>query len=68
MTCMSCHTGADHCHGTLVRHADGGAECTDPRCGGPDAMRHTFVIDCSDVDGGCDCDAVAAYDVLVRAS
>ncbi|WP_199430928.1 hypothetical protein [Qaidamihabitans albus] len=55
MTCASCETGLDHCHGTLVWHGDGAAECTDHGCAGLDSMRHALVIDCEAVDGGCGC-------------
>lgn len=55
--CDKC-TELIHCHGTLVLHADGGSECTEPDCSA-DAFAHEFVLLCSDV-GGCACAGVAA--------
>jgi len=43
----------DHCHGTLIVHRDRALECTDPACDIPELLRHTFVIDCMAVLGGC---------------
>lgn len=54
-TCGSCASAVDHCHGTLVIHAGLVAECTDPDCVDNDHSRHTFVIDCGDIAGGCYC-------------
>lgn len=47
----------DHCHGTLVEHVSGLIECTDPGCLDLGDERHTLVIDCESVDGGCGCTA-----------
>jgi hypothetical protein len=41
-----------HCHGTLVRHDDGGWECSADGCAG-DPVRHDFVLFCADVWSGC---------------
>jgi hypothetical protein len=47
------HPYIDHCHGTLVVHRDRSLECTDTACELPELLRHTFVIDCMAVLGGC---------------
>lgn len=47
--------GLLRCDGTLVVHADGGAECTEPHCDEPDPIGHRLVLDCDDIDGGCGC-------------
>ncbi|WP_405133895.1 hypothetical protein [Nocardia sp. NBC_01388] len=54
-TCSLCVSVLDHCHGTLIAHADGSAECTDWACADTDRLRHPFRADCSDVAGGCEC-------------
>jgi hypothetical protein len=46
-----------HCHGTLVRHDDGGWECSADDCTG-DAVAHDLVLTCADVWARC-CAAVA---------
>ncbi|MCU1643485.1 MAG: hypothetical protein JWN03_3760 [Nocardia sp.] len=53
--CSLCASALDHCHGTLIAHADGSAECTDWACADTDRLRHPFSADCSDVAGGCEC-------------
>ncbi|PXY31941.1 hypothetical protein [Prauserella muralis] len=69
MTCKSCLTGLDHCHGTLVRHTDGGADCTDQGCADLDIVRHDLVIECHTIEGGCGCaDEPASYVELPWAS
>ena len=55
MTCPDCGERMDHCHGTLVLHADV-AECTDPACATPYLASHTLVVGCAEVD----CSACAA--------
>lgn len=55
MTCSSCETGIDHCHGTLVEHASGVVECTDAGCVSFGIERHLLVIECDEVVGGCGC-------------
>ncbi|MBB3662367.1 MULTISPECIES: hypothetical protein [Prauserella salsuginis group] len=57
MTCSSCEAGIDHCHGTLVEHVSGFVECTDMACLSFGADRHSLVIDCEAVEGGCGCAA-----------
>jgi len=56
-TCLSCESAIDHCHGTLIVHLGRIVECTDEDCGDLDHARHTFVVDCADVAGGCACTA-----------
>lgn len=58
--CPDCHAEADHCHGTLVRHADGTVECTDPTCDELGVGRHDLVVVCAVTDDeaqpdGCSC-------------
>jgi hypothetical protein len=57
----------DQCAGTLVVHAEGGyvAECTDPDCVDLDQLRHTLIVDCTALSGGCSCTESL---VLARAS
>ncbi|MEU0503884.1 hypothetical protein [Nocardia sp. NPDC005998] len=55
--CPSCEFAIDHCHGTLIVHPARITECTDADCIDFDHARHTFVIDCADVAGGCTCTA-----------
>ncbi|EID54048.1 hypothetical protein SacxiDRAFT_1806 [Saccharomonospora xinjiangensis XJ-54] len=67
---MSCRTGLDHCHGTVVLHIDAectDAECTDAECTDVQLLRHTLIIRCDDVEGGCGCQA-ERYEELGRAS
>ncbi|MFF5986045.1 MULTISPECIES: hypothetical protein [Prauserella] len=68
MTCTHCQSGLDHCHGTLVQHVAGGAECTDQGCTDFELVRHTLVIECESVDGGCACTEPVYYEELLRAS
>ena len=53
--CVECLGALDHCHGTLVVHSHGAVECTDDACVLLHAVRHTLVVDCSAVAGGCMC-------------
>ncbi|BAD55142.1 hypothetical protein [Nocardia farcinica] len=55
--CRSCDTAVDHCHGTLIVHVSRVEECTEPDCVDLDHARHTFVVDCGDIAGGCACAA-----------
>ncbi len=55
--CRRCETDLLHCHGTLVRHASGEVECSDPGCAGKAGV-HDFVIGCDDVQSGC-CESAA---------
>ncbi|MFC4001793.1 hypothetical protein ACFS2C_01695 [Prauserella oleivorans] len=68
MTCQSCETGLDHCHGTLVQHVSGVVECTDDGCTEFEIVRHSLVIECESVDGGCGCTEPVYYEELLRAS
>jgi hypothetical protein len=43
----------DRCRGTLVAHGDGALDCTDDACALPDPVRHSLIIDCATVLGGC---------------
>ncbi len=56
-TCRECEAGQGlgwvHCHGTLIRHWLGRAECTDQDCPDADLMAHSLVIDCD--AAGCPC-------------
>ncbi len=53
MVCADCRAEIDHCHGTLVVHREGIAECTVTRCVGLDPARHSLIIDCQDGSFGC---------------
>ncbi|MEU8894961.1 hypothetical protein [Nocardia sp. NPDC048505] len=53
--CHSCESAIDHCHGTLIVHPGHRPECTDDSCLDSDRNRHTFVVDCGDIAGGCAC-------------
>ena len=55
--CADCVAERDHCHGTLIEHADGVVECTDDRCVMPYPVRHAMVVDCDAFAAGCGCDA-----------
>lgn len=50
--CRRCEIDLLHCHGTLVRHEDGGWECSVDGCDGrPDV--HDLVLTCADLWGSC---------------
>ncbi|MGH3450565.1 MAG: hypothetical protein ACRDQW_07515 [Haloechinothrix sp.] len=68
MECARCSSDLEHCHGTIVEHADGFVECTEPACQDADGLRHAFVIECSMVEGGCACTIVVGTELLLRAS
>lgn len=52
--CPACADELDHCHGTLIRHADGTAECTNAACATLDAARHLLLLECAELaDCGC---------------
>ncbi|MBN6039247.1 hypothetical protein [Amycolatopsis sp. 195334CR] len=55
MDCATCSAGLDHCHGTLVLHAEFLAECTEPGCTDLGRARHLLIIDCHSLNGGCSC-------------
>jgi hypothetical protein len=52
-SCSDCRFGVDHCHGTLIVHAERTVECTDADCELGDLMRHAFILDCTALLGGC---------------
>jgi hypothetical protein len=56
--CAGCVETIDHCHGTLVRHADGMVECTDLSCVVLAVERHELVLACGPREG-CSCDPAA---------
>lgn len=58
--CSDCRFGIDHCHGTLIVHADRTVECTDADCELGDLLRHAFIVDCTAVPGGCCAEAELA--------
>jgi hypothetical protein len=53
--CVLCSRGTGHCHGSLVVHSDGTAECTDITCVELEAGLHELVLDCRQLTGGCLC-------------
>lgn len=53
LQCRYCRDGWEHCHGTVVIHAQGRAECTEDGCDGPGFIAHVLRIDCDAV--GCTC-------------
>ncbi|QIS08239.1 hypothetical protein [Nocardia arthritidis] len=53
--CRSCESAVDHCHGTLIAHLGRLVECTEEDCADLDQARHTFIVDCADIAGGCSC-------------
>jgi hypothetical protein len=56
-TCPDCGEQlTEHCHGTLIRHADGSVECTDLQCRVLDAGRHELVVVCA-LEIDCPCTA-----------
>jgi hypothetical protein len=55
VNCPDCGERMDHCHGTLVLHADV-VECIDPSCATPYLASHALVVSCAEVD----CPACAA--------
>jgi hypothetical protein len=61
LQCSYCRDGWEHCHGTVIVHAQRRAECTEDDCGGPDFIAHVLRIDCDAV--GCSCAQSAAVAV-----
>jgi hypothetical protein len=53
LQCRDCRAGWEHCHGTVIHHAQRRSECTEDDCDSPDRVPHTFSIDCEAV--GCRC-------------
>ncbi|MEE2032683.1 hypothetical protein [Rhodococcus chondri] len=68
MTCTACKDDLDHCHGTLVLHTIVNIECTDPDCTDLALVRHSLVVDCSDIVGGCICSVTTEVAGVLRAS
>lgn len=68
MTCTHCAEGLDHCHGTLVLHSAFPFECSEPDCTDFGIVRHTLVVDCEEIDGGCSCSVIAQEAELLRVS
>ncbi|MFC0543659.1 hypothetical protein [Kutzneria chonburiensis] len=63
MECVNCTRGLDHCHGTLIVHTTEFVECTELLCESHEETRHLAIVDCSAVDGGCDCVSVPADEI-----
>ena len=60
MICSGCRDDLDHCHGVLVVHVDGLAECSEPGCLDLDRVRHSYLVVCEDApEGRCACLGVA---------
>jgi hypothetical protein len=64
MECVSCTRDLDHCHGTLIVHTTEFVECTELLCVDLDQTRHLAIVDCSAVDGGCDCVSMLVDDEI----
>lgn len=67
MDCGKCVEELDHCHGALLTHQDGAAECTDHTCVDLDPIRHSHIADCV-VLAGCECGQPSRTTELRRAS
>jgi hypothetical protein len=63
MECSSCTRELDHCHGTLLTHADATVDCTETGCTDLDHVRHELIVRCRDEFVGCFCGAEAAADL-----
>jgi hypothetical protein len=61
LQCRDCRDGSEHCHGTVIHHAQRRSECTEDDCDSPDRIPHMFSVDC-DV-AGCSCGQSAAMAV-----
>src|SRR6185503_16718618 len=44
--CRACATGLQHCHGTVIHHAQHRSECTHDDCETPE-VAHGFAVDCA---------------------
>lgn len=53
--CADCVSDVDHCHDSLLRHADGSLKCTGANCLDLASVRHALSIDCAELQGGCGC-------------
>lgn len=51
--CPSCAADHDHCHGTLVLHADGSAECDNAHVCEAREDLHDWWVPCTDIGCGC---------------
>ncbi|MBO0839380.1 MAG: hypothetical protein J2O49_00945 [Sciscionella sp.] len=52
--CADCAAGLEHCHGSLIEHATGALECTEPGCVEVDPARHALRLCCAELtDCGC---------------
>ncbi len=60
VVCVYCREGLEHCHGTLVVHPIGPAECSELSCAVPELYCHDLVVDCCAIEGGCGCVRLAA--------
>ena len=63
-----CGQDVDHCHGTLVLHADGTLECEDESVCGADEAQHELWVACGEL--GCGCvgdDAPIEHELLLAA-
>lgn len=63
--CPECAAELDHCHGTLIIHTEGTAECTDSECTVTLSCRHGLVVDCSSLQPACSC--AEEFATLLRA-
>lgn len=63
--CRWCAAELDHCHGTLVVHENGLAECELTGCTALDPARHVVVLDCVEVDGTCICGAFLDHELAL---
>ena len=50
--CAPAAPDLDHCHGTLVLHADGESTCDVPSCDA-DGARHELWLACAELGCGC---------------
>lgn len=62
--CSDCAAEFDHCHGTLVVHADGTSECMSHGCSDPDLARHSLTSTCADL-ADCPCATEATVSLAV---
>jgi hypothetical protein len=55
VTCTDCTAELEHCHGTLIVHADGAVDCTKQDCSDWDPARHSLRLNCADETPDCEC-------------
>lgn len=53
--CGACASALDHCHATLVVHADGGVECDESGACGADPGLHEWWVPCVELEPRCGC-------------